>query len=78
MHHGNFPTLKDVVFLYNLGNPAPIPKSYKGGRDSLLPKTSPLLRKLDLTDREINALIAFLGSITTTPRRLNPPQDFPK
>ena len=78
MHHGNFPTLKDVIFLYNLGNPAPIPKSYKGGRDSLLPKTSPLLRKLDLTDREINALITFLGSITTTPRRLNPPQDFPK
>lgn len=78
MHHGNFPTLKDVIFLYNLGNPAPVPKSYKGDRDSLLPQTSPLLKKLNLDDNEINALIAFLGSITTTPRRLNPPQNFPQ
>jgi cytochrome c peroxidase len=78
MHHGNFPTLKDVVFLYNLGNPAPIPRSYKGDRDSLLPKTSPLLKKLNMADHEINALIAFLGTITTTPRRLNPPQKFPE
>ncbi len=77
MHHGNFPTLKDVIFFYNLGNPAPMPKSYKGGRDSLIPVTSPLLQKLNLSDKEINALLAFLQSITTTPRRLNPPQDFP-
>lgn len=78
MHHGNFPTLKDVLFLYNLGNPAPIPRSYKGDRDSLLPITSPLLKKLDMTNAEIEAVIAFLGTITTTPRRINPPQEFPK
>lgn len=78
MHHGNFPTLKDVIFLYNTGNPAPIPKSYKGGRDSLLPKTSPLLKRLNLDNNEIDAVIAFLGTITTTPRRLNPPQNFPQ
>ena len=78
MHHGNFPTMKDVVLLYNLGNPAPIPRSYKGNRDSLLPKTSPLLKKLNMTDDEINAVISFLGSITTTPRRLNPPVRFPE
>ncbi|HSR40220.1 MAG TPA: hypothetical protein VLL95_15025, partial [Phnomibacter sp.] len=77
MHHGNFPTLKDVLFLYNTGNPAPVPKSYKGDRDSLLPKTSPMLRKLNLSNEEIDAVIAFLGAITTTPRRLNPPQNFP-
>ncbi|HMP91679.1 MAG TPA: cytochrome c peroxidase [Phnomibacter sp.] len=78
MHHGNFPTLKDVLFLYNTGNPAPLPRSYKGDRDSLLPQTSPLLKKLNLTNPEIDAIIAFLGAITTTPRRLNPPVDFPK
>jgi hypothetical protein len=43
-----------------------------------MPKTSPLLKKLNMNDEEINAVIAFLGSITTTPRRVNPPQDFPK
>ncbi len=78
-HHGNFPTLKDVVLFYNLGNPAPIQKKYLGtARDSLLPVTSPMLKKLDLTEREIQALIAFMQAITTTPRRLNPPTDFPK
>ncbi|MCM5527912.1 cytochrome-c peroxidase [Parasegetibacter sp. NRK P23] len=77
-HHGNFPTLKDVVFFYNLGNPSPIQRVYKGDRDSLLPKTSPILKKLSLNDREIDALIAFLHSITTTPQRLKPITDFPK
>lgn len=78
MHNGNFPTLKDVLLFYNLGNPSPIPARYKGERDNLMPKTSPLLKKLNMNDEEINAVIAFLGSITTTPRRVNPPQDFPK
>jgi cytochrome c peroxidase len=78
MHHGNFPTLKDVVLFYNLGNPAPIQKKYLGIRDSLLPVTSPLLKKLALKDNEIKALLAFLQAITTTPRRLQPVTDFPQ
>lgn len=78
-HHGNFPTLKDVVLFYNLGNPAPIQKKYLGTpRDSLLPVTSPMLRKLNLSDAEVNAIIAFMQAITTTPRRMNPTVDFPK
>lgn len=78
-HHGNFPTIKDVILFYNLGNPAPIQKKYLGtARDSILPVTSPMLKKLNLTDKEIDALIAFMNAITTTPRRLNPPVDFPK
>jgi cytochrome c peroxidase len=78
MHHGNFPTLKDVLLFYNLGNPAPLPRSYKGNRDSLLPVTSPMLRKLELSNSEIDAILAFLGAISTTPRRLQPPTSFPK
>jgi cytochrome c peroxidase len=77
-HHGNFPSLKDVVFFYNLGNPAPIQKKYMGIRDSILPKTSPLLKKLNLSEKEVDALVAFMQAITTTPRRLNPPINFPK
>ncbi len=79
MHHGNFPSLKDVVQFYNLGNPAPIQKKYLGtARDSLLPTTSPILKKLNLSVPEIEDIIAFLGTITTTPRRLQPPVDFPE
>jgi cytochrome c peroxidase len=79
MHHGNFPTLKDVVQFYNLGNPAPIQKKYLGtGRDSLIPKPSPLLKKLNLNDKEVDQVIAFLQSITTIPQRMKPITEFPK
>lgn len=78
MHHGNFPTLKDVVFFYNLGNPSPIQKKYKGDRDSLLPKTDPMLKKLNLDMKEVDAVIAFMHAITTTPARVAPPKVFPQ
>ncbi len=79
MHHGNFPTLVDVIHFYNNGNPAPIQKMYQGtARDSLLPKTSPILKKLYLSDVEKQDLLAFLQSITTTPKRVNPITNFPK
>lgn len=74
MHNGNFPTLVDVVEFYNLGNPAPIQKKYTGtARDSLLPKTSPLLQELHLTAVEKQALLDFLETITTRPQRLKAP-----
>ena len=77
MHHGNFPSLKDVVFFYDKGNPSPIQRKYKGDRDSLLPVTDPMLKKLDLTKKEVDALVSFMQTITTTPARLNPPSNFP-
>lgn len=77
-HHGNFPTLKDIVLFYNLGNPAPVQKKYLGVRDSLLPTPSPLVGKLNLTDKEINAVIAFLNSISTQPMRISAPKEFPQ
>jgi cytochrome c peroxidase len=77
MHHGNFPSLKDVVFFYDKGNPSPIQRKYKGDRDSILPVTDPMLRKLNLSRKEVDALVAFMQSITTTPARLNPPSNFP-
>ena len=70
MHHGHFPSILDVVEFYNLGNPAPIQKKYLGvGRDSLIPITSPLLKKLDLNRKEIDALLAFINTLSTPTRR---------
>lgn len=72
MHHGHFPSLLDVVEFYNLGNPAPIQKKYLGkGRDSLIPTTSPMLKKLDLERQEIEDLIAFLETLETRTQRVN-------
>lgn len=70
MHHGHFPSVLDVVEFYNLGNPAPIQKKYLGvGRDSLRPTTSPLLKKLNLDRKEIDALLAFINTLSTPTRR---------
>ena len=75
MHNGHFPSLVDVVEFYNLGNPAPIQTKYLGvGRDSLIPKTSPLLKKLDLNRTEINALVAFIESLSTPNSRIITPK----
>lgn len=70
MHHGNFPSLLDVIEYYNLGNPSPIQRKYLGkGRDSLIPNTSPILKKLDLDKKEIQALIAFLKTLSSNKGR---------
>lgn len=72
MHHGHFPSLLDVIEYYNLGNPAPIQKKYMGTpRDSLIPQTSPILQKLDLSKDEIESLIAFLKTLETRTNRVN-------
>jgi cytochrome c peroxidase len=70
MHHGHFPSLLDVVEFYNLGNPSPIQNKYMGvGRDSLIPKTSLLLKKLNLNKEEIDAVLAFINTLSTPTRR---------
>ena len=75
MHHGHFPSLLDVVEFYNLGNPAPIQAKYKGTeRDSLIPKPSPFSKKLNLSKAEVQALIAFLETLSTPVQRIKAPE----
>jgi cytochrome c peroxidase len=78
MHHGHFPSLLDVVEFYNLGNPSPIQKKYLGTtRDSLIPKPSPLLKKLNLSKTEVKQLVAFLNTLSSPTSRMKMP-DLPK
>ncbi|QHS59075.1 cytochrome-c peroxidase [Chitinophaga agri] len=72
MHHGNFPTLRDVVEYYNLGNPSPIQKFVQVD-ESKRPVPSPVLRKLNLDKEELHALEAFLKTLTTQVRKPAPP-----
>jgi len=75
MHNGHFPSLLDVVEYYNLGNPAPIQKSLLGTpRDSLIPEPSPLSKKLHLNKPEVDALLAFIATLTTPTRRILLPE----
>lgn len=72
MHHGNFPSLNDVIEYYNLGNPSPIQRNVvvpEGQR----PVTSPILRKLYLTVEERQQLEAFLKCISTPVQKPAPP-----
>ncbi|MBD1431961.1 cytochrome-c peroxidase [Sphingobacterium sp. DN00404] len=74
MHHGNFPTLFDVVVYYNLGNPAPIQRHVQID-STKVPIPSPLLRKLELSDDEVHAIISFLGAISSgVQARVNSPK----
>ncbi|WP_167597624.1 cytochrome-c peroxidase [Leeuwenhoekiella sp. ZYFB001] len=75
MHHGHFPSLRDVVEYYNLGNPQVIQKRYRGTpRDSLIPEVSPILQKLHLTRDEMNALEAFLNTLISGDLRTRAPK----
>ena len=71
MHHGNFPSLVDVVEYYNLGNPAPIQRSVQVD-ESMRPVTSPILKKLHLTKTERQQLESFLRTISTPSQKMNP------
>lgn len=76
MHHGNFPTLMDVIDYYNLGNPSPIQKHVKVD-EQMRPVTSPILRKLQLTKTEKLQLESFLRAISSSSQKMNP-FDLPK
>lgn len=76
MHHGNFPSLKDVIEFYDLGNPIATQKSLIVA-DSLKAPKSAMLRKLNLTLKEREQLESFLKSISTRVSKINPP-DLPK
>jgi len=71
MHHGNFPTLTDVIEYYNLGNPAPIQRSVKVDQQ-MRPVTSPILKKLHLTKDEKQQLESFLRVISSSSQKMNP------
>ncbi|RZJ81038.1 MAG: cytochrome-c peroxidase [Flavobacterium sp.] len=72
MHHGNFPSLKDVVEFYDLGNPIAQQRSLKVA-DSLKAPKSAMLKKLNLTLKEREQVEAFLKSISTSVNKINPP-----
>lgn len=66
MHNGLFDDMVGVLTIYNVGGVPQRPIE----DDPLSPVTSPLLQPLGLSAEEINALAAFLDSITAPPARI--------
>ena len=77
MHNGLFPTIRGVLNMYNAGMPNNKPKEGQEN-DPLFPETSSHLLKLDLSESQLDALEAFLGSITSTIYREPPPEVLPQ
>ncbi|MDO5614731.1 MAG: cytochrome c peroxidase [Cruoricaptor ignavus] len=75
MHNGAFTPLRDVLTFYNAGNPEPKSKSstvYEGV--ALSSKKSNMLKPLNLTNKELDQLEAFLGTLSSRTRRIILPE----
>ncbi|MFC7378920.1 cytochrome-c peroxidase [Brevundimonas sp. GCM10030266] len=62
MHNGLFPIMEGIVRFYNAGGAHPRPQAGQEN-DPLFPKTDPMLEPLDLTNEEIDDLVAFLETL---------------
>lgn len=65
MHNGLFSNMRGILNLYNMGGP----RNTYDVTDKMAPKESTLLKPLNLHSEEIEALLAFLDSITAPPTR---------
>ncbi|OAV43993.1 cytochrome-c peroxidase [Lewinella sp. 4G2] len=72
-HHGNVVELREVIQLYNSGMPQVIPRGIREDAERL-PIHDPLLQPLNLTEEEIDDLVAFMGAISTRPRAMKIPE----
>jgi cytochrome c peroxidase len=73
MHNGIFDDLGGIVNLYNSGMPMPaVTEAQK--KDTLFPKTSVHIKKLNLNAEQRKDLVAFLGAISTNPLRIRNPE----
>lgn len=73
MHNGLFPTIRGVLNMYNAGMFHFQPNE-KQKNDTLFPKTSPLVKKLNLNDSELDALEAFLISLKQNQYKMRSPE----
>lgn len=73
MHNGLFPNIRGVINMYNAGMFHFQPNE-KQKNDTLFPKTSDLVKKLNLDAEEMDALEAFLMSLKQNQYKMRPPE----
>lgn len=76
MHNGLFPNIRGVLNMYNAGMFHFQPNE-KQKSDTLFPKTSPIVQKLNLSASELDALESFLMSLKQNQYKMRAP-DLPK
>lgn len=73
LHHGLIAELREVLQMYNAGMPQVIPRGVREDAERL-PQHDPLLRPLDLTESEIDDLMAFLEAVSVRPHARRIPE----
>ncbi|WP_428828380.1 cytochrome-c peroxidase [Azonexus sp. IMCC34842] len=61
MHNGLFPSLRGILNMYNAGMPRPKPANAVQAADPRFPVNSELLKPLEMSEAEVQALAAFLN-----------------
>lgn len=70
LHNGWATEMMALMRFYNVGGPRPENRT----KDPLFPKTSPLLKRLNLSEEEMQRLIDFMHSISYRPMRVAAPK----
>jgi len=73
MHNGLFDDIKGVLSMYNSGMHMIDPTAEEKALDPLFPVTDPLMKPLGLSNKEIDAIAAFLEAITATAYKMDRP-----
>lgn len=73
-HNGLFANIEGVMNMYDNGMARPEPRPGMDTENPPFPTTSPLLKELNLTEDEKQALIAFMEAISEQPYRMPRPE----
>ena len=78
MHNGLFDNITGLLNLYNSGMQMNTATAAQKAADPKHPVTDPLMKKLNLTKDEIQAVVAFLDAITATQYKMHRPEQLPR
>ncbi|QNL48218.1 c-type cytochrome [Olivibacter sp. SDN3] len=78
MHNGLFDNMIGVLNIYNSGMQMNTATDEQKAADPLHPVTDPLLQELHLSKEEIQALAAFLESVTASQYKMHRPETLPR
>ena len=78
MHNGLFDNIIGVLNMYNSGMTMNNPKTAEQLADPMFPRVDPLLKPLELSREEIQAIASFLQATTATKYRMPRPESLPR
>lgn len=78
MHNGMFDNIIGLINIYNSGMQMNTATPAQKASDPMYPITDPLMKKLNLTAVEKDAIVSFLESVTATQYKMRRPEKLPR